>query len=201
LIIYKKIISRRTIRKFKQEKIRPALLKRFVNAARLAPSAANLQPLEYLIITKKNLREKIFANVSWAGYIKPEGKPKAGEEPWAYILVIVNKKINPNSDKDIGASCQNITLTALEDGIGCCWIESFNKVKLSKIFNIPKNYSIELILAMGYPAEKPRYLDIDKNSSIKYYKDSSGILNVPKRKLKDIIHFNVFKTMKLTDNL
>jgi len=201
LIIYKKIISRRTIRKFKQEKIRLALLKRFINAARLAPSAANLQPLEYLIITKKNLREKIFANVSWAGYIKPEGNPKAGEEPMAYILVIVNKKINPESDKDIGASCQNITLTALQEGIGCCWIESFNKVKLGKIFNIPKNYSIELILAMGYPAEKPRYLDIDKNSSIKYYKDSSGILNVPKRKLKDIIHFNVFKTMKLTDNL
>jgi len=54
------------------------------------------------------------------------------------------------------------------------------------------NYSLELILALGYPAESPKYLDVDKNSSIKYYKDSAGTLHVPKRKLKDIIHYNGF---------
>jgi len=48
-------------------------------------------------------------------------------------------------------------------------------------------------MTLGYPAEKPIYEDADKNSSIKYYKDSSGTLHVPKRKLKDIIHFNYFK--------
>lgn len=193
MTIYKKIISRRTIRKFKQEKIKPTLLKKFVNAVRLAPSVANLQPLEYLIVTKKKLREQIFANIAWAGYIKPQGNPKVGEEPVAYILVLVNKQIIPNADKDIGASCQNITLTAMEDGIGCCWIEAFNKRVINKIFDFLKNYSIELILALGYPAENPRYLDVDKNSSIKYFKDTSGTLHVPKRKLKHIIHYNCFK--------
>lgn len=193
LTIYKEIISRRTIRKFKQEEIKLSLLKKFVNAARLAPSDANLQPLEYLIVTKKNLREQIFENVAWAGYIKPEGDPKVGEEPMAYILVLVNKDISPNAYKDIGASCQNITLAALEDSIGCCWIGSFNKTEISKIFEYPKNYSLELILALGYPAEKPRYLDVGKDSSIKYYKDISGTLHVPKRKLEDIIHCNGFK--------
>lgn len=193
--IYKEIISRRTIRKFKQEKIKPALLKKLVNAGRLAPSAANLQPLEYLIITKKNLKKQILANIAWAGYIKPEGDPKVGEEPVVYIIILVNKEISPTADKDIGASSQNITLAAMEEGIGCCWIGAFNKVRINKIFDIPKNYSIELILAMGYPAEKPKYLDVSKNSSIKYYKDTSGTLHVPKRKFKDIIHFNGFKKL------
>ncbi len=191
--VYKQIISRRSIRKFKQEEIKPDLLDKFVNAARLAPSASNRQPLEYLVVTKKELREQIFANVAWAGYIEPEGNPKAGEEPVAYILVLLNKKITPNADRDIGASCQNITLAALEEGIGCCWIGSFNRGAINKIFDFPENYSLELILALGYPAENPRYLDVDKDSSIKYYKDSSGTLHVPKRKLEQIIHYNIFK--------
>ena len=46
---------------------------------------------------------------------------------------------------------------------------------------------------MGYPLEKPVFEDIEKGSSIKYYKDDSGTLHVPKRKLEDILHFNQFE--------
>ena len=65
--------------------------------------------------------------------------------------------------------------------------------KVIRILNIPEDYSIGLVIALGYPAEKPICEDVDKNSSIKYYRDSSGIMHVPKRKLKDIIHFNCIK--------
>ena len=58
--IYETIISRRTIRKFDQKKIDPEILKKIVNAGRLAPSAANLQPLEYLIVDDEDLRKKYF---------------------------------------------------------------------------------------------------------------------------------------------
>ena len=53
--VYYAIISRRSIRRFNQKQIPIELLKKFVNAARLAPSAANLQPLEYFIINQKEL--------------------------------------------------------------------------------------------------------------------------------------------------
>lgn len=191
--IYRTIISRRTIRKFKQKKIYSRLLEKLVNAGRLAPSAANLQPLEYLIITDQDLKEKIFPNLAWAGYIKPEGNPGEGEEPEAYIIILVNKKISISSDKDIGASAENINLAAKEEGIGCCWIGAFKKKPIIKILDIPENFSIGLVMALGYPAEKPVFEDVDKNSSIKYYKNSSGTLHVPKRKLDDILHFNYFK--------
>ena len=69
--LYKKIISRRTIRKFSQEKIDQGILKRLVNAGRLAPSAANLQPLKYIVVDDKDIKEEIFPNLAWAGYITP----------------------------------------------------------------------------------------------------------------------------------
>ena len=190
--IYEMIISRRTIRKFKQEKIDHEILKKIVNAGRLAPSASNLQPLEYLIIDDEDLKKKVFPNLAWAGYIKPEGDPGEDERPAAYIIILVDKKINPAPERDIGASVENMNLTSQEEGIGCCWIGAFKAKEINNIINVPANLSAELILAMGYPSEKPVPEDIEIGSSINYYKDDSGTLHVPKRRLKDIIHFNQF---------
>lgn len=191
--IYETIISRRTIRKFDQKKIDPEILKNIVNAGRLAPSAANLQPLEYLIIDDEDLKKRIFPNLAWAGYIKPEGDPGKDERPAAYIIILADKKINPAPERDIGASVENMNLVAEEEGMGCCWIGAFKKKEIGNIINVPENLSVELVLALGYPLEKPVPEDIEKGSSIKYYKDGSGKLHVPKRKLEDILYFNHFE--------
>lgn len=191
--IYETIISRRTIRKFKQEKIDPEILEKLVNAGRLAPSGANLQPLEYLVIDNKGLKEKIFPNLAWAGYIRPEGDPGEGERPAAYIIILADRKINPAPGMDIGASAENISLAAKEEGIGCCWIGAFKKKEINKVIGTPEDLSAELILALGYPAEKPVSEDMERGSSVKYYKDGSGTLHVPKRRLEDILHFNQFQ--------
>lgn len=191
--VYETIISRRTIRKFKQEEIDPEMLRKLVNAGRLAPSAANLQPLEYLIIDDKNLKERIFPSLSWAGYIRPEGDPAESERPVAYIIIIADRKISPNPEIDIGASAENISLAAGEGNIGCCWIGAFKKKKVNKIIDLADSHSVELILALGYSMEKPVSEDIKKSSSIKYYKDDSGTMHIPKRRLEDILHFNKFE--------
>jgi len=192
--IYNAIISRRTIRKFRQKPIKLSILKRMVNSGRLAPSVGNLQPLEYVIAVDDALREKIFSNVRWAGYIAPEGNPKNNERPVAYIIILVNKEISFGSffKYDVGASAENITLAALEEGIGCCWIGSFNRKKIENILKIPEQYSADLVLALGYPLENPEYYDIEKGKSIKYHKDTSGVLHLPKRKLDDIVHIDCF---------
>lgn len=190
--IYETIIARRTIRKFKQEEIDPEILKKLVNAGRLAPSGANLQPLEYLIVDDRDLKEKIFSNLAWAGYIRPEGDPKKGERPAAYIIILADKEICPAPDRDIGASAENMNIAAEEKGIGCCWIGSFKKKKVNEIIGAPENLSAELVLVLGYPGEKPVSEDIRKGSSIKYYKDDLGTLHVPKRRLEDLLHFNKF---------
>jgi len=192
--IYNTIISRRTIRKFKQKPVELLILKKLVNAGRLAPSAGNLQPLEYIITVDKAAKEKIFPYVRWAHYIAPEGNPGESEKPMAYIIILINKEnlLVPYYKYDVGASAENITLAALEEGIGCCWIGSFNRKRIENILKIPNKYSADLVLALGYPLENPEYYDIEKNKSIRYHKDTSGRLHVPKRKLDDIVHIDCF---------
>jgi len=189
---YETILERRTIRKFKQKRIGRDILEKLVNTGRLAPSAANLQPLEYFIADDDALKEKIFPNLAWAGYIKPEGDPGEGERPAAYIVILSDRRKNASPDRDIGASAQNINNVAQEEGIGICWIGAFKKKEISQIIGALEKLTVELVLALGYPLESPVCEDIEKDGSIKYYKDRSGRLHVPKRKLEDIVHFNSF---------
>ncbi|MCM8766964.1 MAG: nitroreductase family protein [Candidatus Omnitrophica bacterium] len=189
--IYEIIRKRRTIRRFKQKEIPIELLEKFVDMARLAPSGANMQPLEYIIVNDKNLVDEIFPLTGWAGYLGKDGPPPQGKRPVAYIVILINKDIkSPTPKHDSGASVENILLSATYEGIGSCWIGSINRDKLREILEIPENYEIDTIIALGYPDEESIIEEFD--GSIKYWKDEKGIMHVPKRKLKDILHFNKF---------
>ena len=65
------IMKRRAIRRFNQKPVPIDVLKKLVDAARLAPSGANLQPLQYIVVNDSDLLAKIFSTLSWAGYLKP----------------------------------------------------------------------------------------------------------------------------------
>ena len=81
-------------------------------------------------------------------------------------------------------------MTALEEEIGSCWLLSIERNKIREILNIPETYAIDSVLALGYPAEEPVADDI--TDSVKYWKDESGRLHVPKRTLESIIHYEGF---------
>lgn len=188
--VYDLILKRRTIRRFKQNSISDNILEKLVNAARVSPSAANLQPLEYIIVRDKKILDEVFTTLKWAGYIAPAGNPKEEERPPAYIIVLVNRKIKEHGgNHDSGAAIENIILTALEEGIGSCWLGSIDRQKLKDILNVPEHLDIDSVLALGYPNEEP-VMEEMKNS-IKYWKDKDGILHVPKRKLSDIIRTSI----------
>jgi nitroreductase len=182
------ILKRRSIRRFKQKKISLEILKEIVNAARLAPSARNLQPLEYIIINDDALLEKTFSCLKWAGYIE-DGAPPEGQKPVAYIAVVANKKINERYERDVGAAVENMILYALGKGIGSCFIRAIDFDRLSEILKIPNNLTLDCVLALGYPDEEPV---IEESGEIKYYKDKNGVLHVPKRRLEDILHINYY---------
>lgn len=187
--VYDLILKRRTIRRFKQVTIADELLKKFVNAARLAPSAANLQPLEYIIVQDKKIVDEVFTTLKWAGYIAPAGNPPEGERPVAYIVVLINRKIKEHgANHDSGVAIENMILTALEERVGSCWLGSIDREKLKKILNIPEHFDIDSVLALGFSNEEPVVEEM--KDSIKYWKDKDGRLHVPKRKLSDILHWN-----------
>ncbi len=189
--LYALILSRRSIRQFNPEPVPRDILEKLVDAARLAPSAANLQPLEFIVVDDVELRKQIFPCLKWAAYIAPEGNPKPGHEPVAYIVVLVNLQVRDRGyERDVGAAVENMILAAWEEGIGSCWILSVERNKVREMLKIAMNYKIDSVLALGYPDEKP--IAEDMKNSLKYWKDKEGCLHVPKRILEDIIHFNIF---------
>jgi len=68
-MIYEKIVSRRTIRKYLQKDVPKEVLTSCVDAARLSHSGANRQSLKYVIIDDENLLKEVFGSLSWAGYL------------------------------------------------------------------------------------------------------------------------------------
>ena len=136
---YEMVISRRSIRQFKPEPVSRDILEKIVNTARLAPSAANLQPLEFVVVDEEELRKQLFTCLKWAAYIAPEGNPKPGQEPAAYIVVLVNSQVRDKGyERDVGAAVENMILTAWEEGIGSCWIVSAERNKIQEMLKIPK---------------------------------------------------------------
>lgn len=189
--VYEIMMKRRSIRRFQQKPIPFGVLEKLVNAARVAPSASNLQPLEYVVVDDKDLLPEVFTTLKWAGYIAPKGDPPEGEKPTAYVVVLVNKEISGSGyEKDVGAAVENILLAALEEGIGSCWIGSINKKRLRKTLNMPHFLAIDSVIALGYSAESPVMEEM--TDSVKYWKDESGTLHVPKRRLKTILHRNKY---------
>ena len=189
--VYDVILERRSIRRFKQDPIGINLLKKFVNAGRLAPSAANLQPLEFLIISNKELCSKIFKTLSWAGYIIPKWTPIKEERPAAYIIVLVTDVNNKYYTRDVSLATENIILAAEEENIGSCILCNIKREEIRDILKIPKNIEVDSVIALGYKAEQPVVEDLKE--SVKYWRDKNEILHVPKRKLENVIHINTYK--------
>jgi nitroreductase len=189
--LYQIICERRTIRRFKNKPIAKDILMQLVNAGRLAPSGANIQPCEYIIIHDDTLKEAVFPLLKWAAYIAPHGNPSEDERPVAYIMVLIdlNKK-KMNGEVDAAAAIQNILLAAWSEGISSCWLGSINRNKLKKIFNVPDHIAVNSVIALGYANEKS-VLE-ESQDSIRYWKDDDGILHVPKRKFTDIVHINKY---------
>ncbi|MBN1938764.1 MAG: nitroreductase family protein, partial [Candidatus Aminicenantes bacterium] len=69
--IHELIASRRTIRQYQDKAVSRALLEKIVDAGRLAPSAANLQPLVFIAVDDPDMRKRVFSSLKWAAYIQP----------------------------------------------------------------------------------------------------------------------------------
>jgi len=183
------IQTRRTIRQYERRPVARQTLDMLVNAARLAPSAANLQPLEFLVVDDGTLCRSVLAHLKWAAYIAPDGNPKPGHEPEAYIVVLVNTDIREKMyEYDVGAAQMSMILAAWSEGVAGCWIMSVDKAALTPLLGLPKNMIVDSVLALGYPAE--RSMAEEYKDSVKYWKDESGLFHVPKKRLDKVVHYN-----------
>jgi nitroreductase len=188
LNVYSAIQRRRTIRRFKETPITEGTLIKLVDTARLAPSSGNVQPLEYITVSSKEKCRAVFPLLKWSRHIKPDDTPPEGSRPTAYIIVLINRNIcAKGGGHEAGAAILNIMLAGLEDDIGCCWMRSFDKQELKKLFSIPDNCEIDSIIALGKPGESPM-TEAARGDKTEYWRDERGLMHVPKRKLDQILH-------------
>jgi nitroreductase len=182
------ILKNRSYRRFDQDKrIDPNQLEELIDLARLSPSAANLQPLKFVITTEPGQTEQIFPALAWAGYLKDWPGPPEGERPAAYITILGDRRIKTNIDCDHGIAAQSILLGAVEKGLGGCIIGSVKKDALRSVLNLSGNYDILLVIALGIPKEQIQLETAGKNGNIEYWRDEQEIHHVPKRPLDEII--------------
>ena len=154
--------------------------------ARLSASAANLQPLKYVLSYDSKKNGKIFPCTKWAGYLKDWDGPSKSERPSAYILILGDASIAKSFGCDHGIAAQNILLGAAEKGLGGCILGALKRKDLHDSLNIPHRYEILLAVALGKPAEKC-IVETASGGNIKYWRDEKDVLHVPKRPIEELI--------------
>lgn len=184
------IESTRTCRRFDEANaISIKELHELINLARLAGSARNCQPWQYMLINDMTGCDKVFPHLAWAAYLKEWKGPEPGEQPAAYILCLLNHQWLKGSENeaqfDLGIASQNLLLGAAAKNISGCRIGAFSP-KLKDLFQLPDTLTLELVIALGRPKEKIVIEEVSEGN-VQYWHDDKGVHHVPKRKLEDII--------------
>ena len=185
----KKLIKKnRSYRRFYQDiPVTKKQLRKYIDLARLSASAANRQPLKYILSCATEKNALIFRTLAWAGSIKNWDGPGEGERPSAYIIVLGDTTISTSCDYDCGIAAQSILLGAVEDGLGGCIIGSIKREELREALNIPDRYTILIVLALGKPKEMIKIETAHDTQDIRYWRDNNDVHHVPKRPLDEII--------------
>jgi nitroreductase len=154
--LFEAIQNRRSIRQYKKQDLPQGTVEKLVDAARMAPTAGNVQPYALVIVTE----EKIKQQLSQAAF----GQRNVQEVP-VVIVVCADEKRAAEAYGDRGKTLyciqdtavvtQNILLTAHALGLGTCWVGAFKEGDVRKIVNAPKGMRPVAMIPVGYPNESP----------------------------------------------
>ncbi len=182
------VMRNRSCRRFDQSvPVTRQTLEELVDLARLSPSAANLQPLKYILSCEPEMNARIFPHLAWAGYLKNWPGPSEGERPAAYVIMLNDTEISCSAGCDHGIAAQSMLLGAVEKGLAGCMIGLIRRDDLRAELAIPEQYEILLVIALGQPKEKAVIEAVGPEGDIKYYRDDAGTHHVPKRSLDELI--------------
>jgi nitroreductase len=182
------VLLNRSYRRFDEShRISHETLLELIGLARCTPSAANRQPLKYILSADQETNDRIFPCLVWAAYLKDWEGPAPGERPTAYIIILIDETITKDWWCDDGIAAQTILLGAVEKGLGGCMIGSINKERLRGELAIPEHLKVRLVVALGQPWERVVLEDLESGGDIRYWRDEKGIHHVPKRMLAELI--------------
>ena len=142
--------TRRSIRNYQDRPIEEQKVLNILEAARLSPSAANLQPWDFIVIKDQAVKDKLFPAYSRTWFIKA---------PVIIVVCATPEKAWRRSDGeefwkvDCAIAAQGIVLTAASEGLGTCWIGAFDEEKCKEALGIPRGVRVVAMIPLGYSAE------------------------------------------------
>jgi len=146
------IRQRRSVRAYLDKPVEEEKLEAVLEAGRLAPSASNSQEWRYVVVRDPAMRAKLAEAAN--------GQKFVGDAP--VVLVACAKtdghKMScgePCYPIDVAISLDHITLKAVEEGLGTCWIGAFGQPAVKKLLNIPEDIRVVQLMPLGYPADQP----------------------------------------------
>lgn len=176
----------RTIRRFDRE--RPLTDERMLEVLSVVDkiaSAGNLQRIRYRAITGDEA-ESLFSSISLGGSLPKDKKPTIEVAPTAYaVLYTESESPDTNLAIDIGIAAEAIALSAVAHSIGSCIVRNF----VRESFAAPGRADLhpQLVIALGYPAERAETVPVGEDGSLRYYISEEGVNLVPKLPLDTLI--------------
>jgi len=150
---YEVIRTRRSIRSYKSDPIPDEVLMRVLEAARIAPSGSNRQPWKFIIVKSEELKKKIAAACHNQMFI--------AEAPVVVVACGYNIHYNRGGYMgdlsmlvDVSIAFTHLILAARAEGLGTCWIGSFDNEEVKEILGIPRDVNVVAITPLGYPRDE-----------------------------------------------
>ena len=148
--IMEAIRKRYSCRKYLNKQIEDEKLSQIFEAARLAPSAKNMQDWRFVVVTDKQTKHEVALAANEQMFIENAGAIIIACSNTDYVMRC-GQQIGPI---DVAIALEHICLQATEIGLATCWIGSFFPEKVRAVLGIPANIVVIELMALGYPADK-----------------------------------------------
>jgi len=139
--------TRRSIRAYTPQAVPREIIEDIIDCGRLAPTARNEQPWEFVVVTDKAVRSRIAQAADYGRFIAD-----------APVCVAVLSRQTKYYLEDGSAATLNILLAAHAHGLGACWVAGDKKPYAARVVQMvgaPEDYRLISLVSIGYPAEKP----------------------------------------------
>ncbi len=143
-----RVLTRRSIRKFKEEPIADKVLQSILEAGRLAPTATNSQPWHFVLVREGEAKEA-FSFGGFNRFVRDADSIVLGLYKPSEVII---EKL---SLMDVTIALQNMVIAAWVQGVGSCWMGAFDEPRLRETLNLPADSRIVGAIAFGIPDEKP----------------------------------------------
>ena len=150
---YDLIKNRYSVRAYKSDPIEEEKLQRILEAANLAPTAANRQSFQLIIVHTAGQEEQLKKVYPKSWFVQAPliicacGLP---QENW------VRKDGKNYNDVDVAIMMDHLILAAANEGLGTCWIGAFDPDEARKFLKLPPEVEPVALTPLGYPADQPR---------------------------------------------